>query len=67
MSVYDKHKLNLTPVKEQPWWPDYQKDLIDNIPEIPPYSPGKTEEDWEYMSGMQQGYLLALSHLGVKP
>lgn len=37
-----------------------------NIPEIPAYFEGKTEKAWVYGSGMRDGYLLALKHLGVE-
>lgn len=67
MNVYDKHKVNLVPVKEQDWWKIFEGDLINGVPEIPVYHPGREADEWKYASGLKEGYKLALQHLGVKP
>ena len=67
--IQDKWKIQLAQLHESDWWADYRKDILSEVPEINPYNPGTQEIDkdrWIYESGLKEGYLLALTHFGVK-
>ena len=39
--------------------------VIPNIPPRKPWSPGATVEEWAHMTGLAEGYLLALTEFGI--
>lgn len=62
-----KYKEHLAHLRATDWW----RDLIDHeltplAPDVPAYSHGKTEAEWVYGTGLRDGYLLCLKHLGVE-
>lgn len=61
---YTEH---LSQLRAQAWFQSMLKEnMIPLCPDVPAYSPGKQEADWQYGSGLRAGYLLALTHLGVE-
>jgi len=61
------HKEQLSLLRQQPWFKEFvETTLSDRCPEVPEYTPGKSQQDWEYGSGMRLGFLLALKEFGVE-
>ena len=57
---------HLAQLRAQAWFQALLKEeMIPLCPSVPSFTPNKTESDWKYGSGMRDGYLLALKHLGV--
>ena len=56
--------VHLKQLKDSPDWGPVRKGLIEAIPEEMPWSPGKDEE-CKFRSSFRQGYLNALSMLGI--
>jgi hypothetical protein len=62
-----KYDTMLETLHRDDWFQSFVKEeLTPGCPDIIPYTPGMQRADWEYRSGMQTGYLLALSHFGVE-
>lgn len=60
---YSEH---LSQLRAQPWFQALLKEqLLPLCPDVPPYVPGRDEQEWQYGSGLREGYLMLLRHLGV--
>lgn len=63
-----KHAKFLASLYQNPSFKDWVDDIESDCPRIPSFDPkGENDENaWAYYSGLEEGYKLALSHLGVK-
>lgn len=57
----------LKQLNEEPWFKAFlENDVVPDIPQIPAYlSSDDNTEQWKYVSGMREGYLMCLRKLGV--
>lgn len=61
------YKEHLSQLRQQQWFQDFARKVLEpQCPKVPEYTPGKSQPDWEYGSGLRHGYLAALHELGVK-
>ncbi len=61
---YSDHLINL---RNQPWFQAHLKESVYPMcPQITPYHPGRNFSEWQYESGLREGYILALTQFGVK-
>ncbi len=62
-----KYSDNLTNLRTQPWFQSHLKEnVFPACPQITPYHIGRVGSEWEYESGLREGYILALRKFGVK-
>ncbi len=63
-----EHALFLAAVQQNKHFSAWLKDIEKDCPRIPPFDPkGENDQNaWAYYTGMEEGYKLALSYLGVK-
>lgn len=63
-----KYKVQLSKLITEPWFQGFVKNELEpGIPPIPQFNPEDNTgvDKWKYQSGMREGYLLALTKLGV--
>ncbi len=66
MSAYDSHKIQIVKLKELPFYGDYLKEIIADIPDLPSFNPNDPKHDenaWKYLSGMREGYIQAMYNI----
>ena len=58
---------NLANLRAQPWFQDYiNKVLKPQCPRITPYYPNRDGSEWEYESGLREGYIRAFKQMGIE-